>query len=370
MVAQALPLLLVITRDLLLLQLLRSGDESDRDICIDVTKQYFVTDGSSPADELQCEIAVQIVNFMRAIQGLCPQISTDVSLKIASYAISYPSSMCHCSKVTRNIVWLEPEYSKKSALVICASCGKPDYTNLKPRIPHPSGNSMIAGTVSISNRLTTWMPSRHFIDEAGGALAIRRRISGHHLFRTAVCNEWILSGTASYKVIFQRLTRPYSCGIGMVTPETDLNFDLSWRSDTREWKNAWGFCIDEREENVMDRYRETRAMEESIVVGDINKTNVTNCSALTSLKEFDEFQVTIDATNRTLLVEGPMKEDSRAIFKVKLESEFFLTPNTNGESLSASSHLSQSESYRLPLALAIALKYTGDQALILPFTTE
>jgi len=210
-----------------------------------------------------------------------------------------------------------------------------------------------------------------------GTCIVRHRMSGYHSFRTAVCKEWVVRGTIAYRIRFTKLTAPFSCGIGVVTPKTDINSDVAWCPGTRGWKNAWGLCIEgtDDDDNPRDNnhHHEARAITEPFVLGGSSKHEIVNSDFLLAHLNNNgvEFRVVIDATNRSLQIEGPFLQEQgttqhSAKFCIKLTEE---EEEDNDAVMSAENTTKNNETVMnkpLPLALTVSLKFAGDEAILLP----
>ena len=207
--------------------------------------------------------------------------------------------------------------------------------------------------------------NRHFFGhwDANHQTIMRHKDSNLHSFRTAVCREWVFSGYQKYTLCIEHY--PYqnmysyvrAIGIGVVTPDANINSELAWTPGMIEGDPSYGICFENEEHRV--NVTEVRRLPVGHVVhvghpqGSLSCPRLPGRSVAPLTLADSAFKVIIDATKRTLEI-FVEKENPDDEFKSVDEPVLFM--NLGDESVSNPP----------PLALAIALKYAGDTVSIYP----
>lgn len=262
--------------------------------------------------------------------------------------------------------------------IVCARCGKYLRVEVGPRVQQPRGELCPLGRahVSAGTEPAAWKQCRHFhLEGAGGAVAVRHRMSGLHSFRTIVAAEWVFAGTVIYELTFRTVAIPaggLAIGIGMVTPSASVNRDVAWAPGTRDWAHTWGLCIEGEAENGGDAHNQIRAIETSWFCGGRGAT-VDAPRFCPAVSQGTTFRVAIDATRRWLRVcildpEGQKEQLCGELWLQGEEEESDLPDGSLGlssdEDIEEESDDEEHAVGRAPLALALALKFAGDEVSI------
>lgn len=266
--------------------------------------------------------------------------------------------------------------------IVCARCGRYIRLEVRPRVRQPGGELCPLGAARISAGLepAAWKQCRHFhLEGVAGAVVVRHRMSGLHSFRTAVAAEWVLAGTVVYELTFRTVAIPdggLAIGIGMVTPSALVNSDVAWAPGTRDWAHAWGVCIEgeavgEQAHGGGGAQNQIRAIETPWFCGGRGAT-VDAPRFCPTVSEGTRFRVAVDATSRSLRV-CVISDDG----KEQLCGELWLQgeeeeTNPPSPGLSSDEDLEEQHSDdeehavgRAPLALALALKFAGDEVSVI-----
>ena len=187
-------------------------------------------------------------------------------------------------------------------------------------------------------------------------------------------DEWVLKGASTYRLKFEGLTRPFSAGIGAVTPQADVNSDTAWCAGTRGWRHAWGLCIEGEEPGASafeQMYSQERAIEAQATYSPEGQEEQEVHDL--QLEDGDEFQVTIDATSNLLSICPPPRPPSfqPRVLTMKLESPAAPGHAATAAASSQAQQQAQTQAQLTqPFALVVALKYAGDECVLLPRHTD
>ena len=271
------------------------------------------------------------------------------------------------------LTWGVANAPANGAYTICASCFRLRSAVVTPRVPLPDGVLPLR-PLGVHLSKPTWKACRHFHREGSGneanQHAVRHRMSGLHSFRTIACGEWLIRGSVTYELIFPTLVAPFSAGIGVVTPHTDVNTDTAWCAGTRGWIDSWGLCIEGLLDEEDDRH-EIRAIPgdawaESCAPGDVQDRDDVLVAKALGLQQGDRFHVTIDADKRSLTIKLVARRagGSSAELPAPLTMPLNTHPSVMLPSQLGEYHSSPWPRDRPPLALAVALKFAGDTCVL------
>jgi len=308
-------------------------------------------------------LALEATRVCSVLRQAAPALPVEVLLAIAEHRLSSPPFVgCCCCEESRcaHVHWSDAPDTR----AVCAGCGHMRTVTTRPVVPFEAESwALRTARVSLLKR-PTWKPCRHFHREGEGLRAVRHRGSGLHSFRTIVCGEWITRGTVTYELHFPRLQAPCAVGIGVVNPQSAVNRDIAWCPGTGPWEDAYGLCIEGVE---VDSERSIRALGEDAraafggngttfaVRGSTGTTSTcADESALPALRQGDVFRVTVDATERALIIRRRVPIDDSEMSDAaphvhEWEPAICLRLNDGDGSSSE------------PLALTVSLKYASDE---------
>lgn len=299
-----------------------------------------------PAQRVQVELAAGVSRLIGILGTSLPQ---ELAMTIAQSILEFIPDMAMkgCRKELCSCFEGSPcltlDAASSPARAACAACGALSRLACIPRLPRPGGGSWSMRGVRLECGDGAWKTcpcacrgecaeSRHFqFDEAGRSLAVRHRMSGFHSFRTVVSDEWVLGGMVSYKLSLETLRPPCAIAVGVVTPKAQVNCDTAWAAGTRSWEHAWGYCT----EGFIDIPNQQRAIDEHVTFGGLGSMRIAPVDGcpLPSPVAGDVISVMLGNGHFTMEL-GQVHMDLR------------LPPTPDGKSW--------------PLALAVALKYSGD----------
>jgi hypothetical protein len=370
------------------------GPVTEREqICIETAQQ---------GHGLATQLALAVARVLALLQRLCPHLPSDIMSEIALAAIELPEAsnreVCRCHGGAPPSISLKAPQNGVSQQrhVRCTLCGKVSLATIAVRVPTSEGLVVMMATIAGGDAV--WKPCRHFHREIANSRAVRHRMSGLHSFRTIVCSEWVMSGTAEYVLDLEHLQQPGSFGVGVVTPDAAVNCDTAWVAGSR-WENSGGLIIEglvgdvnmqERSEYDEIRAIDTRTKLRNFVAIDDTSTSSSSSPSLPSLSQLEvgglrqgqQLWVRIDASRGTMDIafcsgesmgtgRGPILRlqmpEQPSHSRVRHRSHSRSEEEEEGdEEMSEDSSISSANGWRshgrTPFTLAIGLKFAGDTA--------
>jgi len=319
-------------------------------------QQLSHVDAESPALRLQEGLALQAARTMKGLREAAPALPSEVLLVISDQVCSLKTTtvtgMCSCTKDQQPT----DDIMRPGAGItcVCAECGCPRVVSVHPKIPFDGDILRLQSRRVSSGVRARWKFCRHFHRDAHGevehCVAVRHRASGLHSFRTIVCDEWVVSGSQSYRLHLAHLTSPYAVGIGVVTPWANVNATTAWCAGTRGWAHAWGLCIEGPDTG--GEHHEIRALEDEVHATCSGWSNPCGREGgIPKLVHDDMVEVVVDSTSRSLTI--------TKLAPAAAQDTLREPPITF--CLGDATHAAQEAVPPLPLALVVALKFAGDE---------